>query len=77
MDIKRIKRRLAQWADLNHQKHFKGISRPISPEEAIRWAGTVLEFVNKYCGGFPAKTDKIEGIRIMHERLALVRPRQE
>ena len=65
-----LKERLAQWAEFNRQKEEEAVSNPVSPQEAVRWAGEVLDLVIARDGLLEREPDDYTGIRVMHERLA-------
>ena len=72
-----LKERLAQWAEFNRQKEAEAIAHPMTPEDSLQWAGEVLDLVIARDGELAIEPNSHEGIRIMHERLALIRPRQQ
>jgi len=65
-----LKERLDQWAEFDRRKEAEAIANPVSPDEAILWAGEVLDLVIARDGGLTAGGRDYEGIRIMRERLA-------
>ena len=72
MDIKLLNERLAQWDRHNQWVEKEDPARLVTPQNALRWADDVRDFIRKYNGTLPERPENSEGIRTMHERLARI-----
>ncbi|MEK7477515.1 MAG: hypothetical protein AAB152_17990 [Candidatus Coatesbacteria bacterium] len=65
--------RLAQWKAFERWHRDDDPANRVSPQEALQWAGEMLEWHERRFGPPPAPVpEDYAGVRLMHERLALL-----